>query len=305
VGITQLGYVGIGVRDLARWETFATRIVGLELSARDPDGTLYLRLDDYHHRLLLHPSGEDDLLYVGWQVATPQALADLVARLRAAGVSVSPGSPEERAQRRVQGLVKVTAPSGFAFELFYGPLTKPGAPFVPSRPMTGFKAGPLGLGHLVVNVENRDVMERFLTEVLGLRLTDYGAGRLAFFHCNPRHHSIAIGELGPLATHKRLQHVMLEVLSLDDVGTAYDLCLQEGVRITRTLGRHVNDLMVSFYCETPSGFELEIGWGGVEVDDATWEVRSFDRGEVWGHQRLPAGTPPAALLTAAGPAERR
>ena len=79
---------------------------------------------------------------------------------------------------------------------------------------------------------------------------------------------------------------MLELQSLDDVGIAYDLCQKEGIPLTITLGKHSNDFMVSFYVETPSGFALEYGWGAREIDDATWEVTSYDRGDVWGHQRV-------------------
>ncbi len=52
----------------------------------------------------------------------------------------------------------------------------------------------------------------------------------------------------------------------------------------RTLGRHVNDRMVSFYLQSPSGFGIEYGWDAIEVDDTTWSVRKYDRGSIWGHR---------------------
>jgi hypothetical protein len=61
-----------------------------------------------------------------------------------------------------------------------------------------------------------------------------------------------------------------------------------------TLGRHSNDQMVSFYMSTPSGFEVEYGWGGRLIDDATWQVQRHDRGTLWGHKlQLDAPPPPA------------
>jgi hypothetical protein len=39
------------------------------------------------------------------------------------------------------------------------------------------------------------------------------------------------------------------------------------------LGKHTNDHMVSFYLRTPSGFNVEYGWGAREMDDATWQVQ--------------------------------
>ena len=62
----------------------------------------------------------------------------------------------------------------------------------------------------------------------------------------------------------------------------------------QTLGRHPNDGMCSFYAKTPSGFQFELGWGGREVDDATWAPTTYDHISEWGHH------PPSSLA----PAER-
>ena len=69
-----------------------------------------------------------------------------------------------------------------------------------------------------------------------------------------------------------MHHLMLEVRSLDDVGTALDVVNERQLTLAMTLGRHTNDLMTSFYVRTPSGFEIEYGTGGLVVDDDTWEV---------------------------------
>jgi len=42
--------------------------------------------------------------------------------------------------------------------------------------------------------------------------------------------------------------------------------------------------MVSFYLRTPSGFNVEYGWGAREVDDSTWQVQVHTAGSIWGHQ---------------------
>jgi 2,3-dihydroxybiphenyl 1,2-dioxygenase len=281
--IIQLGYVGFGVSDLDAWEDLAENIVGLRL-AEKVDGTTYFGMDDYHYRIALHPTAEDDIVYAGWQVAGPAELRRVADRLQAAGVEVAEGTPEEAKERRVKSLISFRDPSDYRFEVFYGPIEST-TPFIPGRPMTGFVAGRRGLGHVVLRVQNRDESERFLTEVMGLRLTDYGSGRLAFFHCNARHHSIAIGSADVFPGPAKIIHIMLEVGALDDVGTALDLCAAKGVAVPEGLGRHVNDRMVSFYMRTPSGFTIEYGFGAREVDEADWEVRSYSGRSVWGHKR--------------------
>ena len=52
MAISGLGYIGIGVSDLDHWRAFATsEVLGLQESEVGPDGTVYLRMDEYHHRL--------------------------------------------------------------------------------------------------------------------------------------------------------------------------------------------------------------------------------------------------------------
>jgi extradiol dioxygenase len=111
---------------------------------------------------------------------------------------------------------------------------------------------------------------------------------LRFFHCNGRHHTLAFASVpGMVGMH----HLMLEVASLDDVGTALDLCNQHKVPLAMGLGRHTNDLMTSFYVRTPSGFEIEYGWGGRLVDnEQSWVVASYGATSIWGHK------PPAEHL---------
>lgn len=293
-GVTQLGYLGIGVSDVAAWERFATETLGLQLGGREDDGTLLLRLDDYHHRFLIHPGGQDDVAYFGWEVADVHALREVEERLRAAGTQVRRGSEEEAAARRVVELIKYKDPSGIDSEIFYGPLMAFQQPFRSPRPLSGFVGGTQGLGHMVVSMDDLEQSIAFYRDVLGMRISDYVAVtrpsgeqlRLAFFHCNPRHHTIAFHARPDPP--KRLNHFMLQVQSVDDVGSTYDLCQQTGVPVTRSLGRHTNDHMVSFYMRSPSGFEVEYGWGARVVDDATWQVQLHTMGSIWGHRYVQA-----------------
>ncbi len=72
--------------------------------------------------------------------------------------------------------------------------------------------------------------------------------------------------------------------NLDDIGSTYDLCHDHGVPIASTLGCHTNDKMVSFYMQTPSGFQVEYGHGGRMIDDSTWEVQLHQAPSIWGHR---------------------
>jgi 2,3-dihydroxybiphenyl 1,2-dioxygenase len=291
VSVTQLGYLGIGAGDLGAWERFATEVLGLQLGSCGDDGSLFLRMDDYHHRITIHPGGNDDVAYIGWELKDEQSLCAIGEQLQAAGVAVATGTQAEADARHVLGLLKLQDPSGIPTELFYGPLMSYERPFRSPRSISGFVAGDQGLGHMVLIVDDPDESLRFYRDLLGMRVTDFveielAPGvkpKLAFLHCNPRHHSVAF-LAAPLP--KRLQHFMLQAQSVDDVGATYSLCEEQGIPIAAGLGRHSNDHMFSFYLRSPSGFEVEFGWGAREVDDATWQVQKHESGSLWGHRGL-------------------
>ncbi len=289
--VSQLAYVGIGVSQMARWQTFATEVLGLQVVKGDDD-TVYLRMDEYHHRLALHPTGEDDVIYVGLQAPTLTAYEQGKAALQAAGAAPAQGTPAEIANRRVIDLVKFET-GGLPFELSVGPTARWDAPFQSGRPMAGFKTGPLGLGHVVLRSDDLPASVGLLTGALGFRISDY-IGTMTFLHCNPRHHSVAFQPRAkdlPRSRDKKLWHFMLETNSLDDVGSGLDAATKNGATLATTLGRHTNDQMVSFYVVTPSGFEVEYGWDGRLIDDSVWQVQRHDRGALWGHKvQVPAAS---------------
>jgi 2,3-dihydroxybiphenyl 1,2-dioxygenase len=296
MAVSQLAYLGIGVSDMGAWKTFATDILGMQIIERADDGTVYLRMDENHHRIALHPSGEDDVLYIGLQTPTTAEYEATKAALKAAGVATTQGTQAEIAHRRLIDFVKFET-GGLPFELSIGPNTRWDPPFQPARPMSGFKTGALGFGHVVLRSTDRDESAGLLINALGFRVSDY-IGTMVFLHCNQRHHSVAfqpsIKDL-PRSRDKKMWHFQLETNTLDDVGTALDLANRAGVPVVSSLGRHSNDQMVSFYMSTPSGFEVEYGWGGRLVDDAVWQVQRHDRGTLWGHkvQLEPAQATPA------------
>lgn len=290
--VQALGYVGLGVKDLDAWENFATQILGLQSGGRTDDGRLLLRMDEYAYRLALHRDDSDDIAYAGWEVADAQGLREVAERLRAIGVEVSAGSAEHAKMRGVTDLLRFSDPNGVACEAFYGPSIRFESPFQSPRPISGFVTGAQGVGHIVMLGAETEKSLRFYTEGLGFRISDtiemeFGRGMnvtMTFMHCNPRHHTLA---LLPLPAPRKLHHIMMQLKSIDDVGATMYLCQDRKVDITATLGRHTNDHMLSFYLRTPSGFEIEYGWGGREIDDATWHVQKHHAPSIWGHRGIP------------------
>jgi 2,3-dihydroxybiphenyl 1,2-dioxygenase len=291
--VSQLGYLVFEVSDLSAWRRLGQDVLGLAV-VDDSQASFGLRMDGRRSRFRIVQGSADDLAVVGWEVADADSLAGIVAGLRAAGTDVHEAEPALRDARGVAQLFCFRDPDGVATELYCGPALA-AEPFVSSSVRSGFVAEQLGLGHVVLACREPQRSAEFYATHLGFSLSDrircdiqgYAVDVL-FFHCNPRHHSLALGA----AHQKRVYHFMVQVNELDDVGLAFERARAAGVRIAQTIGRHPNDRMVSFYAHTPSGFQFEFGWGARLVDDATWQTTEYDRISDWGH------TPPAQLLPA-------
>jgi 2,3-dihydroxybiphenyl 1,2-dioxygenase len=280
--LQALGYAGFGSSSLDDWRQFGTGLVGLQAVERGPS-LLAFRMDDRKQRIVIDRSLPDGARFFGWEVADATALDALAARLEAAEVDVTAEPQTSADARRVRGMISLHDPAGNRLEAFYGAEIDD-TPFRPGRSISGFRTGPLGLGHAVLTVENIDAVMPFYVDLLGFGLSDYMQKpfRAYFFHINARHHSLALIETGRNGVH----HLMVELFSLDDVGQSYDIALSEPDRIGVTLGRHTNDLMTSFYAKSPSSFMVECGWGGREIDPATWQPFELQDGpSLWGHER--------------------
>jgi len=281
--LQALGYAGFGSDRLDDWRQFGASLVGLQAVERGPS-LLAFRMDDRKQRIVIDRSLGDGTRFFGWEVVNDAALDELAATLQAAHIDVTREPQTLADARRVHALISFLDPAGNRLEAFHGAEIDD-TPFKPGRTISGFRTGPLGLGHAVLTVERIDPMMAFYRDVLGFGLSDYMEKpfRAYFFHVNARHHSLALIETGRNGMH----HLMVELFSLDDVGQSYDVALSRKDCVGVTLGRHTNDFMTSFYCKTPSSFMVECGWGGREIDPATWQpVEMQDGPSLWGHERV-------------------
>jgi len=295
MAVQALGYVGFGSTDLDDWRQFGTGLVGLQAVERSPS-LLAFRMDHRKQRIVIDRAMPDGARFFGWEIADAAALAALAAQLEKAEVDVVAKPQSLADNRRVRSLISFRDPAGNRLEAFCGAAIDE-TPFVPGRSISGFRTGPLGLGHAVLTVEHIDAVMPFYVDVLGFGLSDYMQKpfRAYFFHVNARHHSLALIETGRNGMH----HLMVELFWLDDVGQSYDVALSQQNRVGVTLGRHTNDLMTSFYAKTPSAFMVECGWGGREIDPPNWRPFELTDGpSLWGHERVwlppacaPAGRP--------------
>jgi 3,4-dihydroxy-9,10-secoandrosta-1,3,5(10)-triene-9,17-dione 4,5-dioxygenase len=284
--IRGLGYLGL-TGSIDEWRSLAD-ILGLEALPQTSDSEARFRIDERAWRIAVQ-AGAPGLGYIGWEIGSRAALSRVRAKLEAAGFSLE-SDPELARARGVLELFRCKDPSGLPLEFFFGAEVSQ-APFqspTGARFVTGSAGKTLGLGHVVLFVDDAKATTEFYLGLLGFELSDSiisGYMGATFTHTNPRHHSLAFGAARG-AMKRGLEHFMLEVDSLDAVGRALDRVTKSGVPVTVTLGKHSNDLMTSFYLRTPSGCDLEYGVGGRLLDDA-WIPTWFRSPSIWGHQRVP------------------
>ena len=280
--ILGLGYITVRSDKLEDWTEFSRDYLGMQLVDKTKS-TAVLRMDERKQRFVVTNETHSSNIF-GWEVADKKDLDLLANRLEKAEIVVTKEPKSLSEQRFVSEVISFSDPSGNRHEAFHGPELS-NEKFVPGRPISGFRTGTLGMGHVVLNVKKLDDSQWFYQDVLGFKLSDYMLRpfKAYFFHANPRHHSIALIETGE----NKIHHLMIELYSLDDVGQCYDIALAKENRIGTTFGRHINDNMTSFYSYSPSDFLFEYGWGGRTIDVENWEPEEVTYGpSLWGHDRL-------------------
>jgi 2,3-dihydroxy-p-cumate/2,3-dihydroxybenzoate 3,4-dioxygenase len=280
--IHDIMQVGVGMPDRERFENFARDMLGFPTS-RSPDGKVtYVRVDPYHHRIAACTASEPVLNYVGFDVGGPREIAEWEIKLTAEGIDWRHSSPAECAERYVADFIEFKDPDGHHLALSYG-FEVEKEPVHYSRDLS-----VLRLGHVLLTVHDTQRAHDFYTRVLGFRLSDWiyidENIRLCFLRCNARHHCIAFAPCMP-GKSPRLQHVMLEVESLDDVMRSYHFLRTHKAPIGMGPGRHPNCQTVHVYAQTPGGFAVEFGWGHRRLDDAIHQLVVYPPGtpvDVWG-----------------------
>jgi 3,4-dihydroxy-9,10-secoandrosta-1,3,5(10)-triene-9,17-dione 4,5-dioxygenase len=292
MSLRSLGYLRIGATDVPAWREYGLKVLGMVEGKGTTAGAVYLRMYDFPYRIVVVPDERDRLVASGWETANAAELQEIRDRLERAGVPYKEATAEELAERRVDELIVFEDPSGNTLEAFHGIALEHRRVVSPYGHR--FVTGEQGLGHVVLSTKDDDAALHFYRDVLGMRLRDSMrlapqlVGRpadgkpawLRFFGCNPRHHSLAFL---PMPTPTGIVHLMLEVENADDVGLCHDRALRRKVPMSATLGRHVNDLMLSFYMKTPGGFDVEYGCEGRTVDDDDWIARESTAVSLWGH----------------------
>jgi 2,3-dihydroxybiphenyl 1,2-dioxygenase len=289
-GNVHLGYIVIETAKFADWRRFGQDAIGMHYDDTLPDVTRF-RLDDNECRFLLQRGPSEDVTALGWQLDDHATFDEILSRVIGHGVPVTKGTPEEAALRGVERLVRFPGPNGVAQEIFTRAHTSK-APLA-MRVDGGFVTGESGMGHVAITSKKPHQMRGYYNTVFDARLTDYidetisGLKlKIRFLRVNERHHSVAIAAINRLPVNPirtRIQHLNIQVADLDDMVASYQRVKKLGFHMALAVGQHTNDRELSYYAMTPSGFEWEVGWNPIVIDENTWEPTTYQGISIWGH----------------------
>lgn len=288
--IYGLGYLHVRSDKQSAWSQMAAEVAGMMV---DRDGDLLrLRMDERVARIIVEPKdvdspGDDDAV-IGWECRSREAWESVRELVEKAGLGVT----DHGSSPWAKDSFRCPDPSGLPCEFFYGGRTEPIRHFVSPTGAT-FVTGDQAMGHITVFANRLQESTEFYEHVLGFHLRETIDTNIqaAFLSPNPREHSLAL--LGT-SGESSINHVMIEVTELNTVGRAMDRCYEGAAPMTLSIGRHWNDHMTSFYFRTPSGFEIEYGFGGRQISAEGWsriEQGGVGGSSYWGHRVVrPDGT---------------
>lgn len=289
-GNVHLGYVIIETDKFADWRRFGVDAIGMHYDDMLPD-VMRFRLDDNECRFLLQRGPAEDVTTLGWQVDDHETFDEILSRVTGHDVPVVEGSSEEAGLRGVERVARFPGPNRLAQEVFTHANTS--SELLAMKVRGGFVTGAAGMGHVAVTTKNPHQVRGYYDTVFDARLSDYidetTSGlkfKIRFLRVNERHHSVAIAAvnrlpINPIRT--RVQHLNIQVAELDDMTASYQRVKELGFGMALGVGQHTNDKELSYYALTPSGFEWEVGWNPIVVDENTWEPTTHQGISIWGH----------------------
>ena len=289
-GYVHLGYAVIETNKFDDWKRFGRDAIGMHLDEMLPD-TIRFRLDANECRFLLRRGPAEDVVALGWHLDDHATFDEICRRVADHGAPAVEGSDDEAKLRGVERFLRFPGPNGLSQEVY---TTARVAPLPLNIPGSGFVTSAGGLGHVAITTKKPHELRGYYNHVFDARLSDYIDEtinsmklKIRFLRVNERHHSVAIASVNALPVNPirtRVQHVNVQVSTLDDMVTSYQRVKELGFHMALSVGQHTNDKELSYYAHTPSGFEWEVGWNPIVVDESTWKPTTHQGISIWGHK---------------------
>ncbi len=258
--VTEIRYVGYGVKDFAAEAQFYEDVWGLDRIPSD-DGMAWFKArgHDEHHVVRLRAADENRIDVVALATESRADVDALCSKVAASGARII-HEPHE-----------LTTPGGGYGFRFFSP---DGMQFeISSDVAHGTKAEvdrwdgvPVKISHIVFHSPDHQAFVTWFCDVLGFKISDWLGDFMCFLRCNSAHHRIAILPGPPC-----LNHVAYDMTGVDGMMRGAHRLKVKGTPIQWGPGRHTAGNNTFSYFVTPGGFAVEYTSELEEVDFETHE----------------------------------
>jgi 2,3-dihydroxy-p-cumate/2,3-dihydroxybenzoate 3,4-dioxygenase len=272
IDLSDIRYLRIGTPNLDAAIDYCTKIVGLQLVAREGKAA-YFRSDkvamrgDTRDHTLVYFEGDPKDHTVAFDLKDWRDLDAVGAALEKAGRPVHSGTKEECELRRVSNFLSTTDPTGNRIEIVAKPFHS-GVRYFPSR-----DAGITHFSHIGLRTSNSAKDEAFWTGLCNARVSDW-IGDAPLLRISTVHHSLALFP----STFPGVQHINHQVEDIDDLMRSWYFLREKGVKIVFGPGRHATSSAMFLYFEGPDGMVYEYSTGVKHIqpeEEATYRPRQF------------------------------
>lgn len=262
--VSEIRYVGYGVADIDAEQRFYEEKWGLE-RVPSSDGLVWLRTQGgtEHHVVRLRPDESNRIDVIALAAASRADVDALAAKVNAAGARII-YAPQTLASPGGGYGFRFFSPDGLPFEISSD--VAPG----PKREIGRWEGIPVKISHIVLHSPDLKAAVRFMTEVLGFKLSDWLGDFMAFLRCNEAHHRFAILPGPPC-----LNHVAYDMEGVDGMMRGIGRLRKIGTEVTWGPGRHTAGNNTFSYFVTPNHFAVEYTAELENVDEKTWQVQVY------------------------------
>ena len=262
--VSEIRYVGYGVKDLDAELRFYAETWGLAQVPSD-DGLAWLRAQGSaeHHVVRLRPDESNRIDVIALAAGSRADVDALAASVRAAGASITRDPHQLTSPGGGYGF-RFFSPDGLPFEISSD--VAPGA----VREIDRWEGVPVKISHVVLHSPDHKAAAKFMTDVLGFKVSDWLGDFMVFLRCNEAHHRLAILPGPPC-----LNHVAYDMQGVDGMMRGIGRLKKAGTDVTWGPGRHTAGNNTFSYFVTPNRFAVEYTAELENVDDATWQPQVY------------------------------
>jgi catechol 2,3-dioxygenase len=272
---THIGHIALRVSDPETSASFLGDILGLRRTIVTDD-EIMLSCNEKHHEVQLLAGAGPGVDHLGLEVEDERDLDQVRDRLIAAGARILSEEPQGPG---IAKAIRAVGPLGLTFELYTAMEREP--------PSVAYYMPPLArrLGHVSFAAPDCQELQRFLTEVLDLRVSDTLSGRITWLRCDHEHHAIALVNAGGTPS---MHHYAFQLESWGAIERYADSLALLGKQLIWGPGRHGPGRNIYTYVRDPDNAIVEAYADMLEISSEAdyrpidWSDRGDSALNLWG-----------------------